>query len=214
MFRITKLREPRSLVHYRAQAGSSYDDADSTVKNDIRTSLLSEQGFLCAYCMERISLETMKIEHWACQSAPQSSALQLTYSNLLGCCKGNEGQRFKFQTCDTRKGNSPLLYSPSNSNDRIESKVNFRPNGEIYSSNINFDQELNVVLNLNLPRMVTNRSSVIEAIRKVLHKKKRTMTRQQLINLIGHVSARDSDNKLKPFFEVKVKYLKKKLASF
>lgn len=202
------------MVEYRAQADSCYADAPTTVKDDIRTSLLMEQGFLCAYCMERIHIDNMKIEHWACQSNPLTSSLQLSYSNLLGCCMGNEGKPYKHQTCDTRKGNSSISYSPSNPADRIDLNVRFLPNGEIVSDIHDFNQELNNVLNLNLPRLVSNRLAVIKSIQKVLHQNKRAITRQQLSNLIGRISARDGANKLQPLFEVKVRYLQKKLASF
>lgn len=212
MFEITKNREPRSLVQYRVQADSTYNGADSVIKKDIREGLLSEQGFLCAYCMGRISIDNMKIEHWACQSNPNTSALQLTYSNLLGCCMGNEKNPPKSQTCDTKKGNSSIKYSPSNPIDGIGSKIDFLPNGVVFSDDCQFDQEINDVLNLNFARLVSNRLAVIKAIQTVLFKSKGNLTKQRLTNLINNVSSRDGGNKLQPFFEVKVRYLRKKSA--
>lgn len=58
---ITKGREPSSLTQYKKQSGAYFD---GTNKEDIRQALLEEQGYLCAYCMCRISAENMKIEHW------------------------------------------------------------------------------------------------------------------------------------------------------
>jgi hypothetical protein len=62
---IAKRAEPAELVRYRAVPGAVYDGGDFTlVKDAIRRALLAEQGHLCAYCMQRISAETMKVEHW------------------------------------------------------------------------------------------------------------------------------------------------------
>jgi len=212
MFKITKNREPRSLTEYRLLAGSTYGGANSNIKGDIRDSLLSEQGFLCTYCMERITANSMKIEHWACQFNHKNK--QLDYKNLLGCCLGNEGNPRRLQTCDTRKGSSSIKYSPSKPSHRIKSKIDFRSDGEVFSNEGGFDQELKDVLNLNLPRFVSNRLAVIKSIQKVLHKNKNNLTRQYLVNQIATVSNRNEDDMLKPFFEVKVRYLQKKLARF
>jgi uncharacterized protein (TIGR02646 family) len=213
MFIIKKNKEPDSLTLHRAKAHSTYDNADIKVKNDIRSALLLEQGHVCAYCMDRISFDNMKIEHWACQASKGTKHLQLTYSNLLGCCMGGHGKRYKSQTCDTRKGDKKILYSPSAPKDNIDLKIKFLANGEISSDIPDFKEQINDVLNLNFSRLVSNRYAVITSIQKVLHKNKATVTKAKLTNLITHVSMRNVDKKLTPFFEVKVKYLQKKLAS-
>lgn len=51
MILIRKGDEPRSLTLYRKSAYAYYDGCN---KNDIRDSLLKEQGYLCAYCMRRM----------------------------------------------------------------------------------------------------------------------------------------------------------------
>lgn len=56
---ITKGREPSSLTQYKKQSGAYFDGVN---KEDIRQALLEEQGYLCAYCMRRISAENMKID--------------------------------------------------------------------------------------------------------------------------------------------------------
>ena len=43
--------------------GATYSDA-GIPKDQLKESLLKEQGYLCAYCMSRISEDTMKVEHW------------------------------------------------------------------------------------------------------------------------------------------------------
>lgn len=66
---IEKHAEPKSLAEYKKQKNAYYDGCN---KADIRRRLLEDQGYLCAYCMRRISDESsvdggvppMKIEHW------------------------------------------------------------------------------------------------------------------------------------------------------
>lgn len=50
MKQIIKNNEPRSLVQHRARGGN-YDNLD---KDELRTSLMTEQGHICCYCMCRI----------------------------------------------------------------------------------------------------------------------------------------------------------------
>ena len=102
MIHILKNREPQSFTTYRLTQDASYANIPSTVKDDLKKSLLEEQGYLCAYCMSRISLEKMKIEHFLPQSVYPSESLE--YSNLLAVCRGYEGECSQNQTCDTKKG--------------------------------------------------------------------------------------------------------------
>lgn len=68
MIYIRKGTEPRSLTEYRNQPGATYEGYRE--KDALRDALLEEQGYICAYCMRRISKEKMKIEHWKAQNAP------------------------------------------------------------------------------------------------------------------------------------------------
>ena len=68
---IQKKSEPESLTKYKKQKGAYYDGYDR--KDDVRESLLKEQGYLCGYCMKRLdSCEQVKIEH----IMPQSKLLE------------------------------------------------------------------------------------------------------------------------------------------
>jgi uncharacterized protein (TIGR02646 family) len=104
MKKIIKQSEPRSLVEHRSQANANYDNYPE--KDDLRKSLLKEQGYICCYCMSRIKLDEMKIEHW--QPQTKYISRQLDYKNLLGACMGNQGARPQNQHCDTRKGDSEI----------------------------------------------------------------------------------------------------------
>ncbi len=52
MKHIVKNTEPQSLKTYRSTPNASFNDSN---KEDIRKSLIEEQGAICAYCMKRIS---------------------------------------------------------------------------------------------------------------------------------------------------------------
>ncbi len=172
MYLINKNKEPDALTQYRTQADAEYDGPHFTsVKDDIRTALLAEQGHVCAYCMQRISEDKMKVEHWASQN--QHPDKQLSYLNMLACCKGLEGEKQKFQTCDSKKANQPLKYSPAQPQHRINDRVYYLSNGIIKSKEDDFNQQLNTVLNLNSSfgpsRLVRNRAATINTIRKQLN---------------------------------------------
>lgn len=159
---ITKGQEPRSLVAHRANTHSDYGNyAD---KAGLRTALVRDQRGLCCYCMTRIEATgtAMKIEHWRCQS--RHANLELSYSNLLAACLGGHGQPEDKQHCDTRKGEQDLKFNPAESAHRIEQRIRFELDGTIASSDVDFDKQLNDVLNLNLPLLKNRRKGVLDAI--------------------------------------------------
>ena len=99
MKQIIKSAEPKLLINHRASQFSSFDNIPFDTKEDLRKSLLTEQGHICCYCLKRIPEKIekdgrisyeMKVEHFQCQE--NFGGLQLNYSNLLGACTGNEGK--------------------------------------------------------------------------------------------------------------------------
>jgi uncharacterized protein (TIGR02646 family) len=130
---ITKGNEPLSLTQHRANQPAYYENLP---KDDTRDSLLKEQGHICCYCMRRIpesgKIPGSKIEHFLCQDI--HSQEELNYTNMLLACEGNEGSPTHLQTCDTKKKNLILTYSPSNLARNIEDLIIYKSNGEIYSS--------------------------------------------------------------------------------
>jgi hypothetical protein len=104
----------------------------------------------------------MKIEHWRSQS--RSPGEQLNYRNLLGACLGGRGQPWDSQYCDTRKGDRDLRWNPADPAHHIEARVRYEIDGSVKSDDAEFDAQLNVVLNLNLPLLKNNRKGVLTAI--------------------------------------------------
>lgn len=209
MRQFTKTAEPKSLTQYRCLPGAEYDGPNFTpVKDDIRAKLIDEQGGVCAYCMSRISAQNMKVEHWECQDhVPRR---QLDYANMLGCCKGNEGQKYAIQHCDTRKANLPLSFSPSLSSHGVNRKIKVRPDGRLYSEEQAVQDEIERVLNLNYSRLVGNRRAVISAVRNKLAKDQRTRTPAEIRRLISHYSTKRNGG-YSEYYGAAISYLEAKI---
>lgn len=174
MLYIKKGKEPLSLTSYKKEPHAYFDGCN---KNDIRQNLLKEQGYLCAYCMRRINENNMKIEHWY----PESMLTEtegLDYNNMLGCCSGHmEGHKGEDDTCDTHKGNQTITINPIKYSMINEIKYRTK-SGEIYSDNIQIENDLNKTLNLNSNKhlLKENRKAVIDAIILELSKKRTKVT--------------------------------------
>lgn len=144
MIYIQKKQEPKKLLEYRKHPDASFDAMDADVKEQLRESLLSEQGHLCAYCMCRLSEKgDVKIEHWE----PRNSSNELDYNNLLAVCRGNEGHPVREQTCDTKKGNAVISVSPLKRS-QMEC-IYYTSDGKIHSRDQVADNDIQYVLNLN-----------------------------------------------------------------
>jgi uncharacterized protein (TIGR02646 family) len=162
---IVKGKEPQSLLEHRLKSHANYDNYRE--KDDLRESLLTEQGQICCYCMGRIAKNNMKIEHWQPQSSYPN--LQLAYQNLLGACQGNQGKPEHLQHCDTKKGDSEITINPTDA--KFEKPIKYGSNGNIYSDDETIDRELNEVLNLNTETLKKNRKAVVDAVIGGLAKK-------------------------------------------
>jgi uncharacterized protein (TIGR02646 family) len=218
MKQIVKLNEPNSLLEHRANAHSNFDNIPSNIKEQLRQNLLSEQGYICCYCMKRIpesNPPNLKVEHFCCQA--DNEHLQLTYSNLFASCTGNEGQPKKIQTCDTKKGNSRLTINPISYPPNCETLFKFNAEGEISSVNddAEINRQINEILNLNMQTLKDNRREIYIEVQKNVEAESRRLGSKQL-KLRYFEKERSKwlnrlDNKFKPFCLVAVYYLNKKI---
>jgi len=209
MISIVKGREPTSLQHYRLQPNAEYDGSQFTpVKADIRTQLLKEQGYLCAYCMQRIVDDqfTTKVEHWHCQDNYETE--QLNYTNMLAVCLGTTQGCIH---CDTKKANRDIKYNPAEPIHRIESKIKYSTGGKIESKEDDFNTQFNDILGLNCPRFIENRKAIIDAVRIVLSKKAGTRTEAEINAFIDTWSSIDVNGHKKEYCGVALYFLRKKL---
>lgn len=162
MRNIRKGCEPQSLTKHSMVSHSNFDNYRD--KNTLRQALVSEQRGLCCYCMGRIhpKSNSMKIEHW--RSRAQFPGEQLKYQNLLGSCPGGQGQPASKQHCDTKKGDRNLKWNPSNRAHNVEALVRYETDGSIRANDVDFDHQIDRVLNLNLAALKNNRKNVLNAI--------------------------------------------------
>jgi len=110
--------------------------------------LLKEQGFICAYCNNRIpeykkerriKYCKVKVEHWHPQTSTISDAenLDTNYDNMIICCTGGQIFSENPACCDTRKKELFITLNP-----QIENHINqlkYTSNGQIYC--IDYDNE-------------------------------------------------------------------------
>lgn len=204
---IRKQPEPRSLARHRANTNADYDNYAQ--KDELRESLVAEQGALCCYCLQRIhpAADKMKIEHWHSQTGYAEE--QLDYGNLLGACMGGEGRPRKLLHCDTRKGDFVLSRNPANPNHQIESFIAFLSDGSIKSCDEDLDGQLVTVLNLNLPQLKRNRKAVLDAFQASLSGRGRLSKADLEREAVTWSSV--TDGKLKEHCEVVLYYLKKRI---
>jgi uncharacterized protein (TIGR02646 family) len=218
MKQIIKTAEPQSLVRHRAKQHSNFDNIPFDTKLELKESLLSEQGYICCYCMRRIPENIypyMKVEHYKCQDFHED--LQLNYKNLLGACIGNEGQPNRIQTCDSKKGNKELTINLLTNTPRCETLFKYNAEGEIMSidDNSEVNRQLTEVLNLNMQSLKDGRREVYLEVQKNVEAQSRQLgTKQLRVNYFEHEKQNwltPKDKKLKQFCMVAVYYLNKKI---
>lgn len=117
MLYINKRHEPEELINDKRHGLKSYIELTNTTKNAIKESLLNEQGYLCAYCMQRINMQNATIEHYIAQRSkelPIDESMSIAYSNMLAVCGGNvgTGKRKNELICDKHRGNTALTVNP------------------------------------------------------------------------------------------------------
>ncbi|MGL6008218.1 MAG: retron system putative HNH endonuclease [Culicoidibacterales bacterium] len=144
----------------KTHRNQSFSELPANVKKDLKASLLIEQHYLCAYCMQKITYEKMKVEHYLPQSEyPQEI---FNYKNLFAVCSGND---YSEQTCDTSKGKQIIAINPLEQQ-QIQT-VTYGASGIISSGNANYETDLQVTLNLNEAQLSSNRKMIrTEKIRR------------------------------------------------
>lgn len=181
--------EPESLRNSRNDSQNTTYESANFDATALKQALLDEQGYLCAYCMGKISLEfnenhkpKVEVEHL--KPREKYPELSLDYNNLIAVCNGLSNaypEKRQYHHCDKTQGNegkmngmvelktlNPLHKSSS------ETLLIYTLNGEIKSINDNPDVEndLNVILNLNNETLIKKRRIVIDVVKESLIKEK------------------------------------------
>ena len=204
---IEKGKEPPSLRKHR-KSGGTYETYTQT--DDLRGALLAEQGHLCGYCMKRISLRAMKIEHWASQSDNEDRTVD--YGNVMGACTGGDGEREALQHCDTSRGNTPLKVNPLDPAQRCERLLGFLGNGEIFSTDPEIQKDLDVTLNLNNERIKPARQKILDSLLHRLGKESPGYwTPSMLESELSAWKKLDASGMYRAYCQVAIYFLEKKL---
>lgn len=211
MLNIIKCAEPSCFTYHRCQHNADYNNIPQSTRETLQKQILEEQGYLCAYCMQRIStIADMKIEHVLSQD--EHPERQLDYSNLIGCCQGGEGKPRSVQHCDTHKGKYSLSKNPAHpGTDKVQESIYYNPDGQIFSTNSLLNKEIDTILHLNLPELCNNRKRIFKVVRGELSKLSQNASKAHIRKLIQNWTNKNADGQLKPLAGVAIYLLNKRL---
>lgn len=211
MIKINKSSEPRSWTEYRHTPGAEYQ-----ATQDLKDALLADQGYICAYCMRRIPVsdkgttETARIEHVIPQSE-LSKEEAMDYGNMVICCPGAiESTAFKRSHCDRHKGETRLSFTPFDNN--FVNTISYKSDGTIFSTNAQYNEDLNKVLNLNIGLLKANRKAVRDQLITSLGK--REWKKADIEKILKLYTEKDKTGKKKEYCGVVINYLTKKLRKY
>jgi uncharacterized protein (TIGR02646 family) len=197
--------QPASLVSYKkTDIKPTYDKYRD--KDDLRRALLYEQGYICCYCLKRIDMHNMIIEHFNSQF--EFEALALNYDNMLASCTG--GENGNVQHCDETKSHKLLTINPMNNTQMAQ--IKFDSAGRIFLDDKDLTKnELEDILNLNNQNLLKERKVLLDALRTQFQKKfgTKTATKPFIENELKKWETRNG--KFRPMCQVAIYYLKKKL---
>ncbi len=217
MIHIIKQNEPEALKALRESGALKYADLKGKAKKEVETSLLEEQGYLCAYCMRQISY-LGSIEHHHPQSiyngTDGKADLRLSYSNFLGVCVGyynltpniHHPDHLKAH-CENVRGNKPLKVNPQD--ERTIAAIKYTNNGKIFSEDAEINTDVTETLHLNLEKLRQNRMEVWDGVQKGLSIRGRTP--QNIQQQFAKYSHR-KDGKRFEYCGIVLYYLQKEMA--
>lgn len=150
--------------------------------------------------------EDHRIEHILSRENHEDK--KLDYSNMVICCPGHIGDE---EHCDRLKGSNDITFSPLNQD--FIATLSYKTDGEIISSNEQYNKEINDVLNLNTKLLKENRKNTWEAVKKELIAQKggKPWNKTILSFYIKKYSSLNKQLKLIPYCGVVLYFLQKKL---
>lgn len=185
-------------TYYCALPGKKtpYDLLESKAKEALGKALAAEQGYLCVYCMSRISDQDMKIEHFYPRhdEIGEGAELSVEYTNLFASCRGGEGEPKRLQTCDTHKGNTIVSVNPLDA-DSI-AKISYGYDGKVGSNDSDIERDLNDTLNLNVEKLKRNRLEAWKRMRERIARKNLSGQIKAYVTFIKKQGQIDSNRKV------------------
>ena len=196
-------QEPELFKEFKDQTdGASFKGLYPPAKRALKSALLREQGYICAYCMRQIDNTNTSIEHYLPQS--EYPELSLDYYNLLAVCDGNQGHGKHLIQCDKKKSNK-ILTKVDPRDQEIEQLIFYTINGNINSADDDIESDLFEKLNLNNQRIVENRKVVIDAILNFV----KSVDRGVVKKVYKQWKNRDDEDQYREFCQVGVYFFKK-----
>lgn len=165
MKRIKKIREPQDFTQWKIDNpdNHTWDAVDGNIKRIVRGSLITEQGFICCYCEQKITIDNAHVEHFLPQY--QRPDLSLDYKNLLASCNGNDDHHKMGLYCAHEKDKHQYIEIVSPLSRICEDRFIYYFNGGIDQSG---DDEVAritiIVLGLKNSYLKSLRSAVIDTI--------------------------------------------------
>ena len=220
------------LVEFQKDINGTYPNLTSLLKQELLKALLEEQGYVCAYCMQKINETNSTIEHIIGQSFIDEygnklgEENQLNYDNLLAVCEGkscNANFHCDKSRADYQK-NRPLHAKPLEN--KVIQNIRFSEKGMIYykefleiekieklkehtslDENSNIKYDLQKVLNLNCGNLKSKRVYLINALKRFTN----NWSNQEKIKKELDKYSKKSNNKYEELSQVAIYFLKKRL---
>lgn len=184
MIRYVKGPQPAHLTTLAATPGIDWNGLGAADRAPLREALVRDQGGLCAYCQQRITIDEdlatglpkMKIEHWMARA--ESGTRPFVWSHLLGVCQGvsrdvaGRSLQRNVHHCDTSRGDRKLFLHPvEHQGPDPREHLRYTANGKVLAetSDPRVEQDIRT-LNLNAPRLVRARSVIFDEAWKRLMK--------------------------------------------
>ncbi|MDR2757180.1 MAG: TIGR02646 family protein [Planctomycetaceae bacterium] len=135
-----------------------FDNKAKKLKQKIKNSLLTEQGEICCYCEERITIHNSHLEHLKPKGKAEFAYLISNYENILCSCNNT-------RSCGKKKGENVIPISPLDEN--CEDLFTYSDHGKIIGENQNANDTIRI-LNLDSEHFNSARRQIIETFIGVL----------------------------------------------
>jgi uncharacterized protein (TIGR02646 family) len=174
------VNEPNDFKDYRENTpNAAYDGGNFSVPA-LLDALLEEQGYICAYCMGKLTKrEEAHVEHyWPRQSFKSE---ELDYINLLAVCNGltqSHPEKEDFHHCDKTKGTEgkmdgtvTLRLLDPREKSKSEDRLTYTLAGQVIpkdEADADVLHDIEKVLNLNNKALVQRRQALFDAVKDKL----------------------------------------------
>ena len=166
MKHIVKDQDTPEFDKWKASANDdwqpTYEDLSGTTKEEVKNSLMKEQGYICCYCERRLTDDDSHIEHFNPRN--NNAANPLDYANMLCSCQ-NRLEQGEPRHCGHLKGDwfdNQLLVSPLDQG--CEGHFAYTADGKIQPARKSDDAARMTIekLGLNINKLSALRKKAIE----------------------------------------------------